>query len=211
KLLGTWVTWKQISMIKAFDAHHPPSCPQLVNNKASQNQRESTSCRIRATKKRKWVEADEEEDEDLQELLDEVNPENWSSNSDVAMEDQECAPQWLTHHKFSHLGFPLLWKTRLRKMRTLDLPHPVVTPSVLGPLKGLSSEHHTRLVAADVLNINCAIPSMKFIESTVATSQAATNALLLHFKNILIDYNDQVLSSPEIVQYRDLCLPQAFD
>ncbi|KAG8912502.1 hypothetical protein FRC01_005071, partial [Tulasnella sp. 417] len=91
----------------------------------------------------------------------------------------------------------------------LTKSHPLVTPSVLGPLEGLSPEHHTRLVASDVVDINCAIPSTKFIESTVGTSQAATNALLLHFKNSLIDYNDQVISSPEIVQYGDLCLPQA--
>lgn len=65
------------------------------------------------------------------------------------------------------------------------------------------------MVVTDILDVNCAVPSIKFIESTFATTPATINALLLHLENVLNDYNDRIISSPEIVQYGNLCLPLA--
>lgn len=96
--------------IKAFDAHGlipRVAVPQTTTHQAALNSSRTKPVntkgkapvagskakqRVGVAKKRKQVETDEEEDEDLTELLDNVNPEDWSDNSDVAMEDQECAP-----------------------------------------------------------------------------------------------------------------------
>ncbi|KIO15561.1 hypothetical protein M407DRAFT_210632, partial [Tulasnella calospora MUT 4182] len=73
-------------------------------------------------------------------------------------------------------------------------------------LDGINPEHHVRMVVADVLNIECALPSVKFIESTLATTPNAFNAILRHLENILSAYTDHIISSSEIIQYGDLNL-----
>lgn len=75
-------------------------------------------------------------------------------------------------------------------------------------LDAISPEHHVRQVTADVFNNDRALPSMKFIESTVASTPGSFGALLLHFENLLSSYTDQIISSPEFIQDGDLSLPQ---
>ncbi|KAG8953886.1 hypothetical protein FRC00_006102, partial [Tulasnella sp. 408] len=87
--------------------------------------------------------------------------------------------------------------------------HPLATFAEPGVLNAISPQHHVREVAADVFNAERALPSIKFIESTLATTPGALNALLLHFENLLASYTDQIISSPEFIQHGNLSLPQA--
>lgn len=64
-------------------------------------------------------------------------------------------------------------------------------------------------MVTDILDVDCALPSVKFIESTTGMSPGAVNTLLLHFENLLIDYTDRIISSPELILHGDLSLPQA--
>lgn len=83
-------------------------------------------------------------------------------------------------------------------------------PDVLLPndttLDGINPEHHVPMVVSDVLDVECVLPSVKFIESTLATSPGAFNAILRHLENLLTAYTDHIISSSNIIRYGDLNL-----